>query len=187
MGEKKCPQCAELVQADAKVCRFCNWSFSKGQAPLGAASKNSFQSCLGCVGIGIVGLVILSAIGSNSGDNNSTSNSPATALSSEPPVEVTAKVLAKAFDDNEAAAMETYGNRTLAVTGTLTGVDLDLTDDPVVKLESGMFLSVQAQFSKDNSAGVAALKKGQAVTVVCQKLSEVMGSALLDDCSLPAI
>ncbi len=25
---KKCPQCAELVMADAKVCRFCGYTFA---------------------------------------------------------------------------------------------------------------------------------------------------------------
>ena len=28
---KKCPQCAEIVKAEARVCRFCNHTFLPGQ------------------------------------------------------------------------------------------------------------------------------------------------------------
>ena len=29
-GRKKCPRCAELVMADAQVCRFCGYEFAHG-------------------------------------------------------------------------------------------------------------------------------------------------------------
>jgi hypothetical protein len=31
-GKKKCPKCAEFVQPDAKVCRFCRYSFAEEEA-----------------------------------------------------------------------------------------------------------------------------------------------------------
>jgi hypothetical protein len=43
-GSRKCPQCAELVQLEAKICRFCSYDFvnrSPAKPP-----KNSFQSCM---------------------------------------------------------------------------------------------------------------------------------------------
>lgn len=58
-GSRKCPQCAELVQMDAKICRFCNFDFVTNQPA--KPPKNSFQSCLGFIGIAllvIIGLFI---------------------------------------------------------------------------------------------------------------------------------
>src|SRR3546814_14146885 len=52
-------------------------------------------------------------------------------------VKVTASELYQAYEANEAAAQGQYGGRLLEVTGTVDGVDLDLMDDPSVKLEIG--------------------------------------------------
>lgn len=34
--KKKCPECAEVVKAEANVCRLCGHSFSQGQARVSA-------------------------------------------------------------------------------------------------------------------------------------------------------
>lgn len=68
MGEKKCPQCAEIVKIDARVCRFCGWNFAKSAPSPRPASKNSFQSCMTAIGAVIVIIIILGMIGSGSGD-----------------------------------------------------------------------------------------------------------------------
>lgn len=101
------------------------------------------------------------------------------------PLAVTAKELAAAFEANEVAAQQRYGGKLLAVTGTVAGITLDFMDEPVVQLEgANQFLPVQADFDKPDAAAVAALEKGRKLTVVCEELSEAIGSPMLDGCRL---
>ncbi len=51
-------------------------------------------------------------------------------------VKVTAKELFRAYEANEMAAQQTYGDKLLEVTGIIDGVDLDISDTPIVKLRT---------------------------------------------------
>ena len=101
-----------------------------------------------------------------------------------PAREVTVAELIKAYGANEVAAQQEYGARSVALTGEVRGVVLDFSDDPAVLFESGQTRPVQALFDKKRGAATAALKKGQEATVVCNKVSEIMGLPILEDCSL---
>ena len=95
MADKTCPQCAETVKAEAKICRFCNYNFETGTpgdtraAPVQPAkNKGLGKGCLVVLGIFVV-LVIIGAIAG--GDQKTAANNNAdgkvqaaeTALSSE--------------------------------------------------------------------------------------------------------
>jgi len=65
--EKKCPQCAEMVKAEARICRFCGHSFedatqsSANRSPSPAKGRSAVgKSCLVVLGI----FVVLGIIGS---------------------------------------------------------------------------------------------------------------------------
>lgn len=96
---------------------------------------------------------------------------------------VTSLQLSTAYQNNEVAAQQLFGDRPLLVTGTVTGVRLNFADEPVVELNSvNEFLSVQADLADANAA--AGLRKGQKVTLLCQKVTEVVSAPMLADCEL---
>ncbi|MBV9990066.1 MAG: hypothetical protein JOZ72_02130 [Alphaproteobacteria bacterium] len=117
--------------------------------------------------------------GAAQGDNSGGSEqADATAVSS---VE-----LARAYNANEVNAQNTYGGKTLDVTGTITGVKLDIFNNPVVEMEGvNEFLPVQATFDQSYSQKVSALSKGQEITVRCTSITEVISAPMLSECSLP--
>ena len=144
------------------------------------------------VGIGAGVLFGLAVIGAIAGDpdpktaGSAAGGEAAEAAAGPKVVEVTARDLFAAFEANEVAAKAQYGDQTLAVTGVIAGISLDFMDKPVVSLEtSNQFLTVDASFSKDDSAKTGALKKGETITVTCGELTEAIGKPLLSDCALP--
>jgi hypothetical protein len=102
-----------------------------------------------------------------------------------PPVEISSKELAKAYEDNEVAAQGQYGGKVLKVSGRVVSIELDMMDEPVVALPgANEFSNVQASFGDDAKAITSSLKKGQEITVTCNKVGEVMGSPILTECSM---
>lgn len=140
----------------------------------------------GCLwaAIGLGGLIVLGAI--VGGGGGSETSSTATNGTQAAPVEelaVTSQELAKAYEDNEAAAQQKYGGKPLAVTGTVTGVKLDLMDKPVVQLNGvNPFLPVQGSLA--DKAAAANLNKDQEVTLHCEGVTEVMSMPQLKACRL---
>jgi len=146
--------------------------------------KSKFgRGCLIVLGIFVI-LVVIGAIAGGDGAKEGKKEA-APAAESKPARAVTAREIAKAYDANEAAAQKEYGGQKLAVTGTVAGVDLGLMDEPIIKLEGiNQFMPVQASFDKSFTDRSAQLAKGQKVTVTCEKLGEVAGFAMLDDCTM---
>lgn len=145
---------------------------------------------------GLGGLVVLGIIGSmgdkeKRAERQALAGGAVAAASSEAPVpvtEVTARELHRAFADNELAGKQAYGDRRLKVTGVVGGVDLDLTDDPVLRLATdNQFMWVMASFDKEDGAGLGTLHKGQKAVVICDKLTEVAGNPYLRDCTLAPV
>jgi hypothetical protein len=159
-----------------------------GRTEMGASAsqqKRNHPILIGCGSI-IAFIVVLSVIGSAINSSKNTTSAGPPSAPEAPPTQVTAVQLAQAFNANEVAAQRAYGDQTLDVTGTVSGVVLDLFNDPVVHLEGiNQFLPVQASFDKSYGEKLSTLSKGQQVTVRCTKLTSVISAPMLSDCSLP--
>lgn len=146
--------------------------------------------CLGLIGL----LVLLAGIGSQLETQNSSAavapSEPGTAAEGGPTsqqsaLKVTAVQLARAYSSNEARAQQAYGEQPLLVEGTVSGVDLDLTDEPVVQLATdNEFMPASAHLTEDSKSKASGLNKGQSVELLCENVSEVMSMPQLKDCEI---
>jgi hypothetical protein len=96
---------------------------------------------------------------------------------------VTAGELFTAYQGNEMAAQQAFGDRLLEVSGTVSGVDLDFSDNPVVKLRtSNQFMDVSVRLTDETQSAAAGYKNGQKIIVLCKKISEIASMPQLDEC-----
>jgi hypothetical protein len=156
------------------------YTFSRGWVMAEEAKKSG---CLKVAGFGALVLVGLGVIGALAGGDAPAGDASAPTA---PPLAVTAQELFDAYSANEVAAQARFDGQRLAVTGVVQDIALDLLDEPVVSLQtSNEFMPVRAQFDKADAAATGALTKGQELTVTCGKVTEVVGTPMLDDCVLP--
>lgn len=90
--------------------------------------------------------------------------------------------LAGAYHANEAAAQRDYGDRCVAVAGTVEGVYLDIVDDPSVRLELGADDTVNVGLVEAAYPLTVDLQKGQTAYFLCADISEFLGDPTLSDC-----
>lgn len=111
-------------------------------------------------------------------------------------IKVTAMEVSQAFLRNADKARQTYDNRVLYVSGEVKDIDFGLAHRPVIKLrgahdaggwgvtEEGKVSDVAINgLSNDDAEKVV---KGQALTVTCDHIDEVMSGAQLIDCRIKA-
>ncbi|MBL4641573.1 MAG: hypothetical protein JKX86_07100 [Verrucomicrobiales bacterium] len=99
---------------------------------------------------------------------------------------LTAGQLFNAYQSNEVAAQQALAGKSILIEGTIDGITLDFMDEPVVSLAtSNQFMSVQLDFDDEDAAMVSALRPGEQFTAMCDKVSEVAGTPMLDDCVVP--
>ena len=92
------------------------------------------------------------------------------------------------FEANEARTLNKYKNKTVIITGKVTGIDSDLFDNPVISLSSNRddwgISDCTLTPSSRNLSFVYDLNKGQTVKLKCSDIGEVMGFPQAKNCML---
>ncbi|WP_447745508.1 OB-fold protein [Enterobacter asburiae] len=96
----------------------------------------------------------------------------------------TAKSLTALYDKNEVAADEKIGGRKVEITGTVQDITKNFANDVVLKLESGnRFMPVSLSMADSEMAQASKLKKGQKITVTCEKMQLFIGAPSGGNCT----
>lgn len=130
-------------------------------------------------------VLVIAMSGGESSSSNSTSTTAETKTEEVPEevIVVSSKELAKAYESNEVAADKQYKGKTLEITGKVDGIDSDISDQAIVKLNVvNQFLSVMAKGDDAFNEYATTLNKGQNVTLICKGDGEVIGAPNLTDC-----
>lgn len=109
---------------------------------------------------------------------------PKAASSDESVYRTTAKDLAELYKANEVAADDKIGGRKVEVTGPVQDITKNFANDVVLKLESGnRFMPVSLSMADSEKAQASQLKKGQKITVTCEKMQLFIGAPSGGNCS----
>ncbi len=131
----------------------------------------------------LLGLAVLGALldPAPQGETTGTATSGARAVA---PVRVTAQELFAAFEENQVAAGQKYNDKPLLVSGTVQAIDEQL-GSPALQLTTGNeFMPLNAIFPVTAGNQLAAMRRGQQVTIRCGRLRETVGFLALEDCSI---
>lgn len=96
----------------------------------------------------------------------------------------TAKSLAALYDENEVAADDKIGGRKVVVTGIVQDITKNFANDVVLRLESGnRFMPVSLNMADSEKQQASKLKKGQKITVTCEKMQLFIGGPSGGNCT----
>jgi hypothetical protein len=139
---------------------------------------------IGLLAVVIVGVLILAVLqrGNSAGVAQAVGSTQQQLAAS---MEVSSIELGRTFAADEIAAQKKYENQRVAVTGIVQRVSQDMLENPMISLNGANAVDdVQASFDKSFAAKTRRIRKGATVTVVCDVVGMVVGSPMLDNCSI---
>lgn len=194
-----CPDCASEVSDAAPACPRCGRPIAASitapavdaQRAEKIAAANRATTLRGKIALAaIVVIGGLAWLGSNSpkidatgSDNQAPPDAQQSAPTPEVAIETTPDQLKTAYDTNEVAADNIFKGKIIRIVGTVSSIDKDFTDDVVVQLAtSDQFTHVGATMDDSEKGAAAALRKGQKVSVECQRIMRVLDTPVASKC-----
>lgn len=108
---------------------------------------------------------------------------PNATTSDESVYRTTAKELVELYKANEVAADDKIGGRKVEMTGIVQDITKNIANDVVLKLESGnRFMPVSLSMADSEKSQASKLKKGQKITVTCEKMQLFIGAPSGGNC-----
>lgn len=138
----------------------------------------------------VVGLIVGAIGGSKADKQNQVVDAravpePTAAAPERPIAETTVRELVAAYDANEVAADEMIGGRLVRLTGTVQSVEKDFTNQIVLALATdNEYLPARMSLAQSDKSAASNLRRGQKVTVLCERMARIMGSPSGRDCRL---
>lgn len=188
MSSRKCPFCAENIQAAAVKCKHCGSALPP--PPPKPLSKRIGEIALAIIG----GLFLIGMFRglSNTGQTEapvpsppSSGEEPATAAPDRPIYRTIAPQLWADYDANEVAMDNKIGKAIVQVTGHVSSIQKDFLDKPLITLDIGSDVKTVSLTLADSQAGAAAaLTKGDLITARCNSMHRILGDPVGGDCTL---
>lgn len=137
----------------------------------------------------VVSLVMSVAIAETASQNNiSRASSHQSSIASIAPAEVVELArfsnleIERDYEANTVSADQKYKNKRFIVSGTISSINTDFTNSPYIEMATTGFLGTQAYFSSGQESMVAALQKGQQVSLACTGKGDVAKTPMLREC-----
>lgn len=166
-----CKECKKEVSKSAKVCPHCG--VSKPAATKGDTVKGFF---------GLV-IIIFGAFIWLGSDNDKGSGKVITPEPSKEIVSYTAVQLSKAYEENEVATDEALKGKLVNITGRVQSIDKDYSDSIIVKLRTlNEYMPASMDITDKQKALAASLRKGDKISITCEKMSRLVGEPYGRDC-----
>lgn len=97
---------------------------------------------------------------------------------------VSAIDVVKEYEKNQVSADQKYYKKSLLVNGSIASINSGLGNEPYVALRGiNSFMAPQVHFGKNNVEKIAALKKGQKLSFVCEGAGAIAGIPIFKKCT----
>ena len=109
----------------------------------------------------------------------------ANVTNAKPIFTTSARSLYETYNQNEVLADENMKGKLIRVTGVVSSIDKDFADDIVINLFAGDEYTTAGMGMRDSEKSkIMKLRKGQHVTITCEKMMRVMDLPTGSDCIL---